>query len=88
MTFIIGTFQSHCKSEYNQVKWNKITRDMWKSDSIYYFFYKVVHCLNFELLAFEIYFLIRFIIKGNRTHSSQENSQPGSKINTIFHNTS
>ena len=35
MTFIIGTFQSLCKSEYNQVKRNKITRDMCKSDSIF-----------------------------------------------------
>ena len=45
MTFIIEAFQSHCKSEHNQVKWNKITRDMWKSD---YFFVicKVVHCWN------------------------------------------
>ena len=25
MTFTSDTFQSHCKSEYNQVKWNKIT---------------------------------------------------------------
>ena len=35
VTFIIGTFQSHCKSEHNQEKWNKITQDMWKSDSIF-----------------------------------------------------
>ena len=35
MTFIIGTFQFHCKSEHSQVKWNKITRDMCKSDSIF-----------------------------------------------------
>ena len=35
MTFIIGTFQSHCKSEHNQVKRNKITSDMCKSDSIF-----------------------------------------------------
>ena len=35
MTFIIGTFQSHCKSKHNQVKWNKITQDMCKSDSIF-----------------------------------------------------
>ena len=35
MFFIIGTFRSHCKSEYIQVKWNKITRDMCKSDSIF-----------------------------------------------------
>ena len=43
MTFIIRTFQSHCKSEHNQVKWNKITRVMWKAGSI---FYKLVHWLN------------------------------------------
>ena len=35
MTFIIGTFQSHCKSEHNQVKWNKITRDMCRSESFF-----------------------------------------------------
>ena len=34
MTFIIGAFQSDCKSEHNQVKWNKIERDMCRSDSI------------------------------------------------------
>ena len=35
MNFITGTFQSCCKSEHNQVKWNKITRDMCKADSIF-----------------------------------------------------
>ena len=35
MTFIIGAFQSHCKSEYNQVRWNKIIGGMCKSDSIF-----------------------------------------------------
>ena len=35
MNFIIGTFQSNCKSEHNQVKRNKVTRDMCKSDSIF-----------------------------------------------------
>ena len=35
MTFIIGTFQSPCKSEHDRVNWNKITRDMYKSDSIF-----------------------------------------------------
>ena len=45
MTFIIATFQSRCKIEHNQVKWNKITRELCKSDSIF-FIYKVVHCLN------------------------------------------
>ena len=35
MTFIIGTFQSPCKSEHDQVRWNKITRDMCKCDSIF-----------------------------------------------------
>ena len=34
MAFIIGIFQSHCKSEHNQVKWNKITEGMCKSYSI------------------------------------------------------
>ena len=45
MTFIIGTFQSHCINVHNQVKWNKITWDMYKSDSIF-FIYKIVHYLN------------------------------------------
>ena len=35
MAFIIGSSQPDCKSEHNQVKWNKITWDMWKSDSIF-----------------------------------------------------
>ena len=35
MTSIIGTFQSHCKSEHNQIKLNKITQGMCKSDSIF-----------------------------------------------------
>ena len=34
MTFIIAIFQLHCKNEHRQVKWNKIKRDMCKSDSI------------------------------------------------------
>ena len=37
MDFIIGTFQSHCKSEHNQVKSNKITQGMRKSDCIFLF---------------------------------------------------
>ena len=45
MTFIIGIFQSHCINEHNQVKWNKVTWDMYKSDSIF-FIYKIVHYLN------------------------------------------
>ena len=45
MVFIFATFQSHCNSEYNQIKWNKITQDICKSDSIL-FIYKVVHYLN------------------------------------------
>ena len=44
MTFIIGTFESHCKSEYNQVKWNKITRDV--NLTVFFLIYKVVHYLN------------------------------------------
>ena len=32
---VIGTFQFHCKSEHKQVKWNKITCEMCKSDSIF-----------------------------------------------------
>ena len=80
MTFTIGTFQSHCKSEHNQVKWNKITRDMWKPDSVF-FIHKIAHYLN-DFLKFS--FLIRFIIKEKWTHLAQKNSQPGSKINIIF----
>ena len=36
--FIIGTFQFHCKSEHKQVKWNKITQNLSKSDRIYIFY--------------------------------------------------
>ena len=35
ITVIVGTFQFHCKSEYKQVKQNKITRDMCNSGSIF-----------------------------------------------------
>ena len=35
MTFVIGTLESQFKSEHIQVKWNKITRDMCKSDNIF-----------------------------------------------------
>ena len=35
MVFIISIFQFHCKSEHKQGKWNKIKRDMCKSDSIF-----------------------------------------------------
>ena len=35
MNFVIETFRSHCKSEHNQVKWNKITPDICKSDSTF-----------------------------------------------------
>ena len=35
MTFIIGIFQFHCKSEHKQVKWKESKEDMWKSDSIF-----------------------------------------------------
>ena len=35
MAFVIDTFQFHCKSEHKQVKQNKITRDMCKSDSAF-----------------------------------------------------
>ena len=35
MTFVIGTLQPQFKSEHIQVKWNKITRDMCKSDNIF-----------------------------------------------------
>ena len=33
MTFIIGIFQFHCKSEHKQVKLNKIKREIRRSDS-------------------------------------------------------
>ena len=35
MTFIIGIFQFHCKSEHKQVKRNEIKQDMRKSDSTF-----------------------------------------------------
>ena len=35
MTYLMETFQSHCKSERNQVKCNRTTQDMCKSDSIF-----------------------------------------------------
>ena len=46
MTFIVIISQFHCKSEHKQVKWNKVTRDMCKSDGISLLTYKVVHYLN------------------------------------------
>ena len=57
-------------------KVNKIMPYMCKYGSIFLFI--VVRCIN----DFEIYFLERFIIKGNWTHLAQKNSQPGSKIKT------
>ena len=35
-------------------------------------------------MNFDFFFLTKFIIKGNRTHLAQKNSQPVSKNNTIF----
>ena len=35
MTFTIGIFQFHCKSDYKQVKLNKIKQNVWKSDSTF-----------------------------------------------------
>ena len=35
MTFIIGTFQFHFKSDHKQIKWNRITWEMCKSDSLF-----------------------------------------------------
>ena len=43
MAFIIATFQSHCKSEHNQVKWNKITTAIL---TVFFLIYKVVRYLN------------------------------------------
>ena len=77
MTFTISTFQFHWKSEHNQVKWNKITQDKHKPDSIF-FIYKAATCLN----DFWNLFLDKVcIIKGNWIHLAQKNSQPGSKNN-------
>ena len=43
MTFIIGTFQSHYKSERNQEKQNHTGHvQIWQ----YFFICEVVHCLN------------------------------------------
>ena len=38
---IIDIFQLHCKSEYNQVKWNKIQQDNGRSDSIFLYLQSV-----------------------------------------------
>ena len=76
---IIGTFQSHCKCEHNQIKSNKIAQDMCKSDSIF-FICKIVNYLN----DFWKLFLAKAFYERNWTHLAQKNSQPGSKINTIF----
>ena len=35
MTFIIGIFQFHYKSEHKQVNWNGIKQDICKSDSTF-----------------------------------------------------
>ena len=35
MTFMIGIFQFHCKSEHKKVKGNEIKGDMHKSDSAF-----------------------------------------------------
>ena len=35
MAFVIGSFQFYSKSEHKQVKWNKITWEICKSDSIF-----------------------------------------------------
>ena len=35
MSITFGTFQFHCKSEYKQIKRNKIMQDMCKFDSIF-----------------------------------------------------
>ena len=37
---VIGTFQSHCKSEHNQVKRNKITQDMCANLTVFVLFTK------------------------------------------------
>ena len=35
MTFTIGILHFHCKIDHKQFKWDKIKRDMYKSDNIY-----------------------------------------------------
>ena len=64
MTFIIGTFLFNCKSEHKQIKWNKVTRHMCKSDSISPY-YKVVHYLNdfWNLFTDKVY-LKKWMITG------------------------
>ena len=69
MTFIIGNFQFHCKSEHKQVQRNKIIWDMCKSDSIFPYLQSSTLSVN---------------VKGNWTHLAEKNSQPGTKINTNF----
>ena len=56
MTFIIGTLQSHGKSEHKQVKWNKITRDhMCKPDSIFPY-------LQMKYLDIQIFTLFKWLL--------------------------
>ena len=43
MTFIIGTFQSHCKSEHNQVIKSHWT---WANLTVVFLVYKVARYLN------------------------------------------
>ena len=42
MILIIGIFQFHCRSEHKQIKWNKIKREMCKSDSIFNYLQRVI----------------------------------------------
>ena len=67
MPFVNGNFQFHCKSEHKQVKWNKITPDMCKSDSIFPYLQSTALLNLFR--NYEIYFLIRFVWKVNNNNS-------------------
>ena len=61
MIFIIGIFQSHCKSEYKQVKWNIIKSHF----SLFTKYYGI--CMTFK-----IYFMIRFISKISYNSSEEK----------------
>ena len=93
MTFLIGIFHFHCRSEHKQVKWNKIKQDICKSDILF---------PNLQsIIVFE--WLLRFIswktkklqrknvqrfysinIKGHWAHLAEKYPRAGVKITTIF----
>ena len=72
--FSIGIFQFHCKIEHKKVKWNKVKRNMSKSDSI-------LLCLPSSilfkwLLKFISYLLRNFLIAVSKEKCSMFNFIP------------